>query len=377
MVEVLQIGQLSAAYAQVHALKDSGVRFETIGEEEAVRLLTERTHYHKILAFLNSFDRWVSPEGEFGNYLNLDFGHLCELAKLDARLRYVILEASLDLEHFIKVHINAEATKRNLPDGACGPVAAFLEFDARRKEQELERLLDEASFHRAVKAINALRTEPVGQVGKALKAANIVYETTNGIDPHHIERSFHYLRDSVYTRSMVRDWRSGEPLNVGKFIEMVSFGDLIGFYKFFFLQYFDSKDPLVEEIRGLLFPAKTLRNAAAHNNALFHCAKETLPRPNGRIANKLKTDYQISELVVDNSKKIPLMHDLAALFICYDSIVIGAGTRRRLASKLAGSFSDLDAAASHMRSHDRLYSLLRGVSALCRAFEKAYLLSPR
>ena len=99
---------IMSARAQVSYLRDEkNVSFELMGEEDAVAFLEERSFFFKLKAFAKDFEKYSCKPGEKGRYVNLDFGHLVELSKLDKALRSLVLDLALDIEHYLKVRINA------------------------------------------------------------------------------------------------------------------------------------------------------------------------------------------------------------------------------------------------------------------------------
>ena len=99
---------IMSARAQVSYLRDEkNVSFELMGEEDAVAFLEERSFFFKLKAFAKDFEKYSCKPGEKGRYVNLDFGHLVELSKLDKTLRSLVLDLALDIEHYLKVRNNA------------------------------------------------------------------------------------------------------------------------------------------------------------------------------------------------------------------------------------------------------------------------------
>ncbi len=86
---------------QVRILKSRNVKFNITSEEEAKRFLTEKSYYFKISAYRENFDYRVLQNGDIA-YKDLDFAYLKELSKIDMYLRYMILELTLDIEHYLK-----------------------------------------------------------------------------------------------------------------------------------------------------------------------------------------------------------------------------------------------------------------------------------
>ncbi len=79
-------------------------------------------------AFAKDFEKYVEKPGDKGRYVNLDFGQLVELSRLDSVLWALVLELALDVEHYLKVRTNMAAM-------SCGNdpyaiVESFLEKSA-------------------------------------------------------------------------------------------------------------------------------------------------------------------------------------------------------------------------------------------------------
>ena len=98
---------------QVEHLKNKGVAFTLCTEDQAVSFLKYSTFFFKVKAFDKDYD--INPKT--GKYLNLDFAYLMELSTLDMHLRRLILHATLDLEHYLKVMLIREISENPDEDG--------------------------------------------------------------------------------------------------------------------------------------------------------------------------------------------------------------------------------------------------------------------
>ena len=63
--------------------------------------LEDNNNYFKLRSFRKNYIKDPNP----GKYTNLDFADLVDLAIIDNRLRRILLEMSLSIEHFSKVHL--------------------------------------------------------------------------------------------------------------------------------------------------------------------------------------------------------------------------------------------------------------------------------
>lgn len=101
---------------QIEILKSRNVKFNIISEEEAKRFLVEKSYYFKISAYRENFDYRILKNSDI-SYKDLDFAYLKELSKIDMYLRYMILELTLDIEHYLKRWLINNATTDNNEDG--------------------------------------------------------------------------------------------------------------------------------------------------------------------------------------------------------------------------------------------------------------------
>ena len=98
---------------QVEHLKNKGVMFALCTEDQAVSFLKYSTFFFKVKAF----DKDYAINPKTGKYLNLDFAYLMELSTLDMHLRRLILHATLDIEHYLKVMLIREVSENPDEDG--------------------------------------------------------------------------------------------------------------------------------------------------------------------------------------------------------------------------------------------------------------------
>lgn len=132
---------LISAERQVAHLAERGVRFDIMGPEDAIAFLRDKNFFFKVKAFAKCFSRYRDPTSEnYGRYVNLDFAYLAELTRLDHHLREVVLSMTLDIEHYMKVHLN----RAMMDDGADGKEVLDLLFahERERKERMLEERFD-------------------------------------------------------------------------------------------------------------------------------------------------------------------------------------------------------------------------------------------
>lgn len=89
-----------------------------------------------------------------------------------------------------------------------------------------------------------------------------------------------------------------------------------------------------EAVKGLLFPAKALRNAAAHNGNMLSTLGSKLRKPVGSISKMAVEELGIDRELVSLTKRAPVVHDFTALVLCYMHMVKSEDARGDAAGQL-------------------------------------------
>lgn len=77
-------------------MKDKGIKFEIVGEEDAKEFLKKENNYFRVTAYRNNFPKIN------GKYLDLDFAYLQDMVEIDFLIRELLLNMTLHLEQSIK-----------------------------------------------------------------------------------------------------------------------------------------------------------------------------------------------------------------------------------------------------------------------------------
>lgn len=324
------------AAQQIRHLKERGVRFELTDEREAERFLRESNFFFKVKAFAKCFSRYTNPDSErFGSYINLDFAYLAELTKLDHHLRESVLSLTLDIEHYMKVDLN-----RMVMDARDDPyelMGSFFDSERERKARVLEKRVDLYSVRSKAPAARVLSEDLTPSDARAVISAlasllHLASDSLGGIDPDHTERSLAGLGGSSYTRGLVEKYGDPEHMAVWNYLELASFGGIISLYKYYVFERRTMKDE--EAVKGLLFPTKALRNAAAHNGDMLSTLGSKLKKPVGSILKMAVEELEIDRELASLTKRAPIVHDFTALALCYMHLVKSEGARKDAAEKL-------------------------------------------
>ena len=207
------------ASEQIDHLKSRGVHFSLMSENDARVYLEKNSNYFRLRAYRLGFPK-VEEGTRKGEYANLDFKMLVDLSIVDMLLRYEMLPLTLDVEHFAKVKL----LKRFETEGEDGYAVV-------------------SDFISSYDGTNSGGTPCNSLKDEILRCKNSPY--TGGLIARYVDFDF-------------PAWA---------FIDVVSFGSFLYFYKFCAKRFSDRE--MLNEF--YIFQAvKSLRNACAHNNCILN-----------------------------------------------------------------------------------------------------------
>jgi len=88
--------------AQIKDMEEAGITFDIVSQADAKRYLESHMYYFRIKAYAKNYEKYTST-GKLGQYINLDFAYLMDLADIDALFRNLILRMSSTIEFYLKV----------------------------------------------------------------------------------------------------------------------------------------------------------------------------------------------------------------------------------------------------------------------------------
>lgn len=196
MIHILETEQL------IDKLKNKGVTFNLYSEEDAIKFLNQNNYYVKLTAYKTNFSKHNNK------YVGLDFMALKDLSSIDMYLKHWILNASLSVEHSLKVNLLKDIQERDID-----------EFDiVENYLEKYPKILDEIKFRRETPYVKNLLTK--------------------------------------YTHPNYPIW---------VYLEVIPFGEFVNFYKYYCNEY-----SCGEFSSDLLYNVRNIRNASAHNNCVIH-----------------------------------------------------------------------------------------------------------
>lgn len=255
--------QLLSIEELIQHMKNRGITFNEISENDAKQFLQNNNYYMKLAAYRANYDKCDTGKRQ-GQYKKLDFGYLKELSTIDMYLRYIVMDMCLDIEHVIKVRLIKNITNNPSEDG----------YDIVRKfiaQDDNLRILKNIRSHKS------------GEYCKDL-----------------IEKYYPYFP-------------------VWVFVELNSFGDLLYFCSFY------EKIYGVQIINNkLMNTVRDVRNAAAHSNCLLNKMTEKIDstkQVNNEISSFIIGMKNISKTSRVNNLSYKFTNSFVTVLYVYDSLM--------------------------------------------------------
>ena len=255
--------QLLSIEELIQHMKNRGITFNEISENDAKQFLQNNNYYMKLAAYRANYDKCDTGKRQ-GQYKKLDFGYLKELSTIDMYLRYIVMDMCLDIEHVIKVRLIKNITNNPSEDG----------YDIVRKfiaQDDNLRILKNIRSHKS------------GEYCKDL-----------------IEKYYPYFP-------------------VWVFVELISFGDLLYFCSFY------EKIYGVQIINNkLMNTVRDVRNAAAHSNCLLNKMTEKIDstkQVNNEISRFIIGMKNISKTSRVNNLSYKFTNSFVTVLYVYDSLM--------------------------------------------------------
>lgn len=255
---------------QIQHFKNKGVKFEIFPEDNAMQYLRDNTYFFKLKAYAKIFEVYQTTDRK-GQYIDLDFAYLVEMARIDMQLRRFIIGASLDIEHAIKVRFMAD----------------FVDSES-----------------------------------DGYEVVDKYFECYPDVRERIIRK-----KQSTYCSDLINKLES-EGYAIWNLIEVLSFGEFINFYKSFYESF-----PNARHGKSFEYPLrsiKSLRNAAAHNNCILNQLSKKCRK--GIHENKEIISYVSHVETIGKSHRRSCMemqavHDFVTLIYMIDTV--GLSDRRK------------------------------------------------
>lgn len=267
------------AKEQVKHSESKGVQFNDFSKTKAIRYLEENNNYFKLRAFRKNYIK-----GEDGKYLHLDFADLVDLAIIDNRLRAILLEMAISIEHFSKVHL-LKMLQKSESNGTQVVMEYIDQLDSKPKD---------------------ILKEEIKKNKNSLYCGNLYNK---------------YIKDDLLY------------CPVWVFVEVVSFGQYLHFYKFCAKRNQSQNKELLRRLY-LMCVVKDLRNACAHNNCIINDLRAQTNRDPNEEIQKAFASLGFSKGVRSKHLKRVAMYQIITTLYAHKEIVISPGVHKNIALKL-------------------------------------------
>lgn len=303
------------AKEQVKHSEGKGVQFNDFSKTKAIRYLEENNNYFKLRAFRKNYIK-----GEDGKYLHLDFADLVDLAIIDNRLRAILLEMAISIEHFSKVHLLKVLQKSE--SSGTQVVTNYVNQLTSSTWETLESELDKNK--------------------NSLYCGNLYKK---------------YLGNKIYCPVWV-------------FVEMVSFGQYLHFYEFCAKRNQSQNKELLRRLY-LMRVVKDLRNACAHNNCIINDLRAQTNRDPNEEIQKVFASLGFSKGVRSKHLKRVAMYQIITTLYAHKEIVISPGVHKNIALKLR----DLNDRFYRDRDYSKNGIITSSFNILSKTFDKWFNIS--
>ena len=297
---------------QIADMKSKGIRFELCNEADAKKFLSNNTYYFKLKAYEKNY----SNDNKEHVYKDLDFEHIKELSKIDMYLRKLILDMCLDIEHILKTRLIYDCTINPDTDG-YDIVKSFL-------------------------AHNYLVEKSIKDKAKGNSAC------------------------SDLASKYVDDDDNLLPMPIWTIVELLSFGDFISLYTFYY-QTYKGRFPEYSRYLGSI---RYLRNASAHSNCLIHSLrKKSGFSKTQQVMLTLSRAKHINEKTRLHKMSIPVVHDFVTLLLVYFDLLNTPHNRSMRSHKMEELHSFFFDEDGRLRSKGKILSsndtLLESYQFIC------------
>lgn len=261
----------------IEIMKNNGIKFESIKENDAKHFLSEHNYYFKLSAYRKNYEKKTDKSGK-DKYISLDFAYLQELSTIDMYLRYDIIKMCLDIEHSLKVNLIKHIENNSKEDG-----------------------------YNITK--NYLSKNPI---------------VWGNIQKH---------KSSSYCEDLVDRYSDPQKIPVWVLIELIPFGSLVFLYKEYADTYNDFKK------YKLLHNVANLRNAAAHNNCLINKLTKGKEKPKETIRKFVAGINSVGNTMINTKLSNRTICDFITMLYVYDDVVNSESVKLHRYSELNKLFN--------------------------------------
>lgn len=223
MLDEIILKPMLTTSEMIEHLKEKNIKFEQMSEKEASKYLEDNNNYFNLTAYKNNFEKKYINKKFVDEYVDLDFAYLKDLSIIDFKLRLLLFDMIVDIEHYLKLKILRLI--KNIPnEDGYAVVNKYLDNDYNDP-------VNPKKLHNSI----------------LKKVGNVYYQR-------------------IFSKYDIDENKRLEDIPMWEFLEIITFGELVKFYDFFIEEY--NLNYLKDEIY-ILSEIKKLRNAVAHNSNIL------------------------------------------------------------------------------------------------------------
>lgn len=226
-------------------MKNKGITFKYISEDDAANYLTNVNNYLRTAAYRKNYQKHNKGVNS-GKYIDLDFSYLQELSTIDMHFRFIVSKMCLDIEHALKVQILKDIENDSSTDG----------YDI----------------------VNMFLSQNSYVIGK-LEATSASPFTSDLIHKYFSLHRIYNTSKKKYENKIA----AFNDCPAWVLLELLTFGDFIKFYEFYY-----SSRKLAKISSPIISLVKSLRNGVAHNNCILADLTHGTSRAPGEISRAVK-----------------------------------------------------------------------------------------
>lgn len=287
----------------IEHMKNKGISFNIVTEDEAKTFLQENNYYMKLASYRANYLKYDTGVKK-DQYINLEFAYLKELSTLDMYLRYLIIKMCLDIEHALKVSLIAHVENNPNEDG-YELIRKFIGCTNQKGQPQNEYILKKIRGHKS----------------------------------------------SDYCKDLIDKYYPYFPVWV--FVELISFGDLTYLVAFYDDLY---SDPIVNN--KFMNIIRDMRNASAHSNCLINKLFEPLnsgQQIDSTISNYVKTIPGISKTARAKNLNYRVVYSFVTLLYVYDMVVPDGKAKKNRYAEIKDLFNNrMQRNKSYFKSNNRI-----------------------
>lgn len=270
-------------------LKQMNITFEKMSEEKTKIFLKNNNCYYNIILYVDNFERYFVNGAFVNKFVSLDFAYLKDLSIIDYRLRIILFKMTLDIEHYLKIKII----------------------------NMIENIENEDGYN----IVNMFMEKDFYDIHYPKKVHNSIFKKLGNDD---------YLK--IFSQYDTNMDKKLENIPIWKFLEIITFGELVNFYEFFTEKY-----NFIEENKDIFILREIvkLRNAVAHNCYILRnlSKNENKNTPSYKIINYL-SNCGIGKTTRKNKLSNSRIRQITCLLYMFNEIVTSESIKKNITEEL-------------------------------------------